>query len=87
MKIAEFLAEFYNEQFPSNVGPWIGFDAHDPPFTLSQMKQMDKAGIIILDIENKQYRLTMKAAISPFRPKTTCYDGRSDIPTKETTDE
>ena len=35
MKAADFLAEFEDAHFPNEVGPWVRFDDHDPPFTLT----------------------------------------------------
>ena len=61
MKIADFVAEFEDEHFPSEVGPSIGVEDHDPPFTLSQLRSMEKRGLILLGADCGTYRLTLKA--------------------------
>lgn len=61
MRAKDFLAEFDSEQFPSTVGPAISVDAHDPPFTLLQLRAMEKQNLIVINKENTYYRLTLKA--------------------------
>jgi len=61
MKVKDFLEEFSYEDFPSLEGPWIDFDCFDPPFTLTELKTMAKQKIIILNIANKKFCLTMEA--------------------------
>jgi hypothetical protein len=61
MKAADFLCEFVADQFPQPVGPWISVDAHDPPWTRSQLKQMERQGLIELNRTDTHYRLTLKA--------------------------
>jgi hypothetical protein len=62
MKAADFLADMQDEWFPRQVGPWIGIDAHDPPYTMTQLKQMEKQNVIQFDKERANYRLTLKAS-------------------------
>jgi hypothetical protein len=61
MKASEFLKEFDGSQFPDEYGPWIAIDSHDPPFTMSQLKRMEKQGIIVMDTGKTCYKLTLKA--------------------------
>ncbi len=61
MKIKDFLLEMDEEWLPNEYGKWIDFDQFDPPFTLSELKQMEKSKIIELSLKNKKFRLTMKA--------------------------
>lgn len=66
MKTSDFLAEFDEEYFPKNYTPWISFDAHDPPFKLSELRAMAKRGIINLSEATEQYQLTFKATKERF---------------------
>jgi hypothetical protein len=61
MKAKDFLAEFEPEHFPSSVGPAISVDAHDPPFTLGQLRAMERLNLIVLNKEDTHFRLTLKA--------------------------
>lgn len=61
MKAKDFLAEFDDEHFPSAVGPAISVDAHDPPFTRTQLKQMQRQNLIVMNRDDTHYRLTLKA--------------------------
>ena len=61
MRAKEFLAEFDDEHFPSAVGPAISVDAHDPPFTRSQLRAMELQNLIVMNKEDTHYRLTLKA--------------------------
>lgn len=61
MKAADFLAEFAPEFFPQPVGPWLGRDYHDPPWTMGQLRKMQRQGLIELDEPGQRYRLTLKA--------------------------
>lgn len=61
MKASEFLKEFDGSHFPQELGPWISVYDHDPPFTLKQLKQMEKQGIIEFDGAKDGYHLTLKA--------------------------
>lgn len=61
MKAKEFIREFTEEQFPCESGLWVGFDDHDPPFTMIELTVMHRQGIIDMDKPNRRYRLTMKA--------------------------
>lgn len=56
-----FVLEFVTEQMPTDLGPEISLDTHDPPFKKSELRQMAKLGFIVLDEEKWTYRLTMKA--------------------------
>jgi len=60
MKIKEFLNEFEDEHFPRKQGPLLRFDMHEPPFTKTELKAMEKARLI--EIEGDGYRLTMRAS-------------------------
>jgi hypothetical protein len=60
MKIADFLAEMPEEFFPQELGPDIRTDSHDPPFTKSVLRRMEKSGIIVM-IAPDRYCLTLKA--------------------------
>jgi hypothetical protein len=62
MKAADFLADMQDEWFPSEVGPWIGIDDHDPPYTRSQLDRMEKQKVIEFHPDGKYYRLTLKAS-------------------------
>ena len=71
MKDKDFLIEFDAEHFPKSFGPWIGIDAHDPPFTSSQLKQAEKQGLLVFNPARTQYRLTLKAtAVRESAPAT-----------------
>ena len=61
MKAEDFLKEFEDEHFPQLVGPWIGVDAHDPPFTRSQLRQMERQNLIEFNLSDTHYRMTLKA--------------------------
>ncbi len=61
MRAKDFLAEFNPEHFPSTVGPAISVDAHDPPFTRSQLRAMARQNLIVMNKEDTHYRLTLKA--------------------------
>lgn len=64
MKIADFLAEQDPESFP-NEAPWLTREHHDPPFTMRQLYEMEKRGVIEICTEYDKpvrYRLTSKAA-------------------------
>lgn len=61
MKPEDFIKEFCDEHFPSEYGMWIGFDDHDPQFTKKELSNMERKGIIDIDMKNNRYRLTMKA--------------------------
>jgi hypothetical protein len=61
MKASEFLKEFDGSQFPQECGPWVGLDDHDPPFTMAQLRQMERQGIIEFDSGRTCYCLTLKA--------------------------
>ncbi len=61
MRAKDFLAEFDPEQFPSSLGPAISVDAHDPPFSRSQLRQMERQNLIVMNKEDTHYRLTLKA--------------------------
>jgi hypothetical protein len=61
MTQANFLENFEDDQFPEELGPSIGYADHDPPFTISELRRMQKSGLIVLDEARRTYRLTMKA--------------------------
>ena len=61
MKAIEFIKEFDEGQFPTQDGWWIGFNDHDPPFTMTELRRMSDQGIIEIDMKSDRYRLTMKA--------------------------
>ena len=61
MKIKDFLAEFCEDHFPQEFGPWVGFDDHDPAWTNVQIRDMAINGVIDVDWPNDRYRLTTKA--------------------------
>ena len=61
MRIDAFVAEMTDEMFPSMVGPWTTFDSFDPPFSYSELKKMERSGIIEMDRVNEKFRLTLKA--------------------------
>lgn len=67
MKAADFVLEFSSHHFPAEHGPWIGLDDHDPPFTKTELRQMERQGVIELQLDNSRYRLTLKA--SKMRPQ------------------
>ncbi len=59
---AEFLMEFGPDQFPSEFGPWITRDQHDPMWTMAALRAMARQGIIELSTDGTYtYRLTLKA--------------------------
>jgi len=62
MKAKDFLSEFDSEHFPSSFGPEIGIEAHDPPFTIPQLRSMEKQGLIVISEYGASYRLTLKAS-------------------------
>ena len=62
MKAKYFLAEFEDHHFPSAIGPEIGIDAHDPPFTRTQLREMERQSLIVMNREDTHFRLTLKAA-------------------------
>ena len=57
----EFLSTMLEEWFPGEFGPEVSLEDHDPQFLKKELKQMARAGLIILDKKNWTYRLTMKA--------------------------
>lgn len=61
MTIKSFLAEMDPSYFPTENGPWIGFDQHDPQFNVGELRQMAALGIIELEEPSQRYRLTLKA--------------------------
>lgn len=61
MKINEFLEDFEDDDFPSELGKVLTFDCLMPMFTKTQLKQMDKAGIIKVNWEQEYFQLTLKA--------------------------
>lgn len=61
MKIADFLANFDDEDYPSQYGLWQTDGSFDPPFNESDLKEMEQRGMIDRDKAGKQFRLTMKA--------------------------
>lgn len=61
MRIKDFINEMTLEWFPNEYGPWVNFNCFDPLFTLSELRIMEKSGIIELDKTRKRFRLTMKA--------------------------
>ena len=61
MKAKDFLCEFEGASFPQSSGPLIGLDDHDPPWTQTQLKAMERQSLIEFNIERTGYRLTMKA--------------------------
>ena len=61
MKINDFLENFSDDDFPSDVGMEIKFDRFDPQFTSSELKQMEKAGIIKVNWNKEFFQLTLKA--------------------------
>lgn len=60
MTVNEFLTEFDEERFPSELGPVNSIDDHDPPFTAAQLRDMTKRGFIVM-VDETHYRLTLKA--------------------------
>lgn len=62
MRAKDFLSEFSTEHFPCELGPAISVDAHEPPFTMSQLRMMARQNLIVLNKEDTHYRLTLKAA-------------------------
>lgn len=62
MKIDDFLENFSEEDFPSDIGREMCFDFFDPQFTKTELKQMEKAGIIKVSWNDEYFQLTMKAA-------------------------
>ncbi|NVZ11747.1 hypothetical protein HW932_21095 [Allochromatium humboldtianum] len=62
MKPEEFVLEFEGCHFPSDLGPEISLDAHDPPFKKKELREMAKLGLIVLNEKDWTYRLTQKAA-------------------------
>jgi hypothetical protein len=57
MKTIDFLKEFDENQ----IGPWISFDDHDPPFAIGTLRAMEAAGVIELEVANRRYRLIPRA--------------------------
>lgn len=60
MTVNEFLTEFDEERFPSELGPVNSVDDHDPPFTGAQLRDMASRGFIVM-VDETHYRLTLKA--------------------------
>ena len=58
----EFVREFEDGHFPLRIGPWISFDAHDPPFLMRDLDQMRRDGLIVLDKPARRFCLTLKAS-------------------------
>ena len=61
MTQTNFLENFNDDHFPQELGPSIGYADHDPPFTIGELRRMQKSGLIVLDEARRTYRLTMKA--------------------------
>lgn len=61
MKANEFLHEFDESHFPATLGPVLDLQSHDPPFRKADLRQMARAGLIVLDEINWTYRLTLAA--------------------------
>ena len=62
MKPEEFVLEFEGSHFPSDLGPEISIEFHDPPFKKKELREMAKLGLIVLNEKDWKYRLTTKAA-------------------------
>lgn len=62
MKAKDFLLEFEETDFPRLIVPWLERDNFDPPFTMAELNQMQKQGIIELNVSRTCFRLTRKAA-------------------------
>jgi len=60
MKQSDFLNEFLESDFPHEKGPWKLEECFDPPYKESDLKQMEKAGLI--ERESGKFRLTLQAA-------------------------
>jgi hypothetical protein len=64
MTAAEFLADFWPEDFPKEdeeFGHWISWGSFDPKFTRDELREMSKFGVIQLSEMNKRFRLTRLA--------------------------
>ena len=61
MKTLDFLENFSEENFPSELGQELNFDWFDPQFTKSELKQMEKTGIIKVNWDKEFFQLTLKA--------------------------
>lgn len=65
MSPEEFLAEFEDADFPSEYGPWISRERHDPKFTLKELDSMRRQGLI--EIRRRtgtpvRFRFTLRAS-------------------------
>ena len=61
MTQADFLANFHDDQMPDDLGPLIRYADIDPPFKISDLRRMQKAGLIVLDESGQVFRLTILA--------------------------
>lgn len=66
MSVSEFLAEFADEDFPHEHGPWQSFGNFDPPFKRWELRNMRKLNVIELDEKRKRFRLTLDSIA--YRP-------------------
>ena len=65
MKPVDFLKNFEPEDFPPlvpNLGQEMKFSWFDPQFTKTELKQMEKAGIVNVNWDKEYFQLTLKAA-------------------------
>lgn len=61
MTIKEFLNEMDDGYFPEELGIEQDFYFYDPPFTNSELKKMEKSGIIKVNWQDEYFQLTKKA--------------------------
>lgn len=61
MKASDFLAEFSEDEFPSELGVLQFVHDFDPPLKNSELLDMQRQGLIWLSDDWKRFRLTMKA--------------------------
>ena len=61
MKTLDFLENFSEEDFPSELGRELNFNWFDPEFTKTELKQMEKAGIIKVNWNKEFFQLTLKS--------------------------
>lgn len=61
MTADEFITEFNDDQFPSLLGPEIYLFSHDQPFRKTELREMERLGLIVINDGDWSYRLTLKA--------------------------
>lgn len=58
----EFLDEMLDTCFPSKLGRIQYFNEYDPPYTKSELTEIENEGIIVVNWKGEYFQLTEKAA-------------------------